>query len=71
MGINIIQVSLFFLNLLLLLIYLIWYLIDYFCSFKVSSGQGFLCFLTDRGLILTKGLGESGCLGNFRQNSKI
>ena len=23
-----------------------------------------MCFLTDRGLILTKGSGESGCLGH-------
>ena len=30
---------------------------------KVACGRGFICFLTDRGIILTKGDPHSGCLG--------
>lgn len=31
---------------------------------QVACGRGFICFLTDRGIILTKGEAESGCLGH-------
>ena len=31
---------------------------------KVSTGNGFICLLTDRGILLTKGSGHGGCLGH-------
>jgi len=31
----------------------------------VATGAGFICFLTDRGIIMTKGSAESGCLGKL------
>ncbi|XP_023335060.1 serine/threonine-protein kinase Nek8 [Eurytemora carolleeae] len=31
---------------------------------QVATGAGFICFLTDRGIIMTKGSAESGCLGH-------
>ena len=31
----------------------------------MATGAGFICFLTDRGIIMTKGSAESGCLGKL------
>ena len=31
---------------------------------KVGLGSGFLCLLTDRGILLTRGQGRTGCLGH-------
>ena len=41
----------------------------YFTSFyvrisKVAVGGDFMCLLTDRGILMTKGSGQGGCLGH-------
>ena len=38
---------------------------------KVACGRGFICFLTDRGIILTKGQGESGSLGKCLESDNV